>query len=184
MEELRIKNMVCDRCILSVSELLKTQGAEVRSVEMGLVKLKQPLKDPEGFEKQLNSIGFELLKDKEQELLEQLKYVIIDLIRNQEEALQKFTISAYLEQEIGKDYKSLSALFSSKEGKTIEHFVIAQKVERIKELLSYKELSISEIADKLHYSSVAHLSNQFKKVTGQTPSEFRANGQRIALDKL
>ncbi|WP_304234227.1 AraC family transcriptional regulator [Jiulongibacter sediminis] len=186
MTELHIKNMVCDRCIFTVSELLNQLKADVSGVEMGRVILSSPLSADQSvlFEQKLKGLGFELLKDKELQLIENLKTVIIDLVRNQEEALRKYTVSAYIEKEMGRDYKTLSTLFSSKEGQTIEHFMIAQKVERVKELVSYNELSISEIADRLHYSSVAHLSNQFKKMTGLTPSQFRQKGERKALDKI
>lgn len=178
--------MVCDRCILTVKGLLNHLEADVAVVEMGKVILNTPFtaEQTKLFENRLQDLGFELLKDKEEKVLEKLKTVLIDLVRNQEESLKKYTVSAYVEQKMGKDYKTLSTLFSSKEGQTIEHFLIAQKVERVKELISYNELSISEIADLLHYSSVAHLSNQFKKMTGFTPSEFRKKGERIALDKI
>lgn len=116
--------------------------------------------------------------------MEKVKNAITRLIHQQEEALKKYTVSAFIEDDVGKDYKALSALFSAKEGKTIEQYVIAQKLERVKELISYKELSISEIADKLHYSSVAHLSNQFKKYMGITPSQYKGTGNRNALDTL
>ena len=186
MTELLIKNMVCDRCILSVAELLKRLHSRTRHIEMGLVRLTEPISEERLviLEKELNDLGFELIKNKEDQLLEKLKTIIIDLVRNQEESLKKLTVSAYIGQKMGKDYKSLSTLFSLKEGQTIEHFVIVQKVERVKELIQYNELSISQIADMLHYSSVAHLSNQFKKITGLSPSDFRKKGERIALDKI
>jgi AraC family transcriptional regulator len=173
--ELKIKNMVCDRCILSVEKLLDESGIESKSIGLGKVELVRKL-NPE--------LGFELLEDKESQYVEAVKNAITDLIYNQEDTLKKYTISAFIEERVGREYKWLSQLFSNKEGDTIEHYVIAQKIERVKELLSYESLTISEIADKLHYSSVAHLSNQFKKITGYSPSQFKNFGERKPLDKI
>jgi AraC family transcriptional regulator len=184
--ELKIKNMVCDRCIQRVKLLLDGSEIKYSEIDLGSVQLEQPLsrEDEEILASQLKELGFELLSDRDSQFIEAVKNAIIKLIYHQPDYLKKFTISAYIEKEVGKDYKWLSALFSSKEGNTIEHYVITQKIERVKELLSYKELNIGEIADKLHYSSVAHLSNQFKKITGKTPSQFKTIGTRKALDKL
>jgi AraC-like DNA-binding protein len=184
--ELKIKNMVCDRCIQSIKLLLDGSGFKYSEIDLGTVRLDQPLarEDEEVLANQLKELGFELLSDRDSQFIEAVKNTIIKLIYHQPDYLKKFTVSAFIENEVGKDYKWLSHLFSSKEGDTIEHYVIAQKIERVKELLSYKELTIGEIADKLHYSSVAHLSNQFKKITGKTPSQFKTIGIRKALDKL
>lgn len=186
MQTLKIKNMVCDRCIKSVEQLLDTSKIAYDSIDLGVVNLKKELSEAQEakLSKDLSNLGFELLEDKDSQYVEAVKNAITKLIYQQESALMKYTISAYIESEVGKDYKWLSNLFSSKEETTIEHYVIAQKIERVKELISYNELSISEIADSLHYSSVAHLSNQFKKITGMTPSYFKTIGTRKALDKI
>ncbi|MFT4733729.1 MAG: AraC family transcriptional regulator [Algoriphagus sp.] len=181
-----IKNMVCDRCISSVEQLLISSNIAFEKVLLGCATLKEPLTDvsQSNLSKSLGDLGFELLEDKNSQYIERIKNAITILVHQQENSLKKYTVSAFIETKVGKDYKALSALFSTGEGKTIEQYVIAQKVERIKELISYKELSISEIADKLHYSSVAHLSNQFKKYTGITPSQYRNVGTRNALDHI
>jgi AraC family transcriptional regulator len=184
--ELKIKNMVCDRCILSVEKLLDESGIESKSIGLGKVELVRKLNPEEekNISIKLKELGFELLEDKESQYVEAVKNAITDLIYNQEDTLKKYTISAFIEERVGREYKWLSQLFSNKEGDTIEHYVIAQKIERVKELLSYESLTISEIADKLHYSSVAHLSNQFKKITGYSPSQFKNFGERKPLDKI
>ncbi|MFT5886726.1 MAG: AraC family transcriptional regulator [Arcticibacterium sp.] len=184
--DINIKNMVCDRCISSVEHLLTRSNISYEKVLLGIAILKEPLTDlaESSLSKSLRNLGFELLEDKDSQDVEKIKNAITILVHRREESLKKYTVSAFIETQVGKDYKALSTLFSAKEGKTIEQYVIAQKVERIKELISYKELSISEIADKLHYSSVAHLSNQFKKYTGITPSQYRNVGTRNALDHL
>jgi AraC family transcriptional regulator len=183
---LKIKNMVCDRCILSVKQLLDETGIAYNRIDLGTVELVVDLnKDLKNeFSMKLEKLGFELLLDTNQQYVEAIKNAITKLVHKQEDALRKYTISGYIEEQIGKDYKWLSHLFSQAEGDTIEHYVIAQKIERVKELVTYNELTIGEIADKLHYSSVAHLSNQFKKLTGKTPSQFKTIGTRKALDKL
>lgn len=159
---------------------------ENASVDLGLVEINEELDQEsiKSFSADLADLGFELIEDRDSQYVEAVKNAITKLIYKQQEALKKYTISVYIEEEVGKDYKWLSTLFSHKEGITIEHYVIAQKIERVKELISYNELSISEIADKLHYSSVAYLSNQFKKIMGFTPSEFKAIGTRKPLDKV
>jgi AraC-like DNA-binding protein len=184
--ELKIKNMVCDRCIFSVQRLLDESAISFTSIGLGTVELEQVLnlKDVEILAIKLKELGFELLLNGDSQYIEAVKNAITKLIYKQDEALRKYTISAFIEHEVGKEYKWLSNLFSHKEGDTIEHYVIEQKTERIKELLSYNELSISEIAEKMHYSSVAHLSNQFKKITGYSPSQFKTFGERKPLDKV
>ncbi len=178
--------MVCDRCIMSVKTLLDTSGIAYGDIELGSVPLKKELSaaKQKSLAEELESLGFELLLDKDYQYVEAVKNAVTKLIHQQESALKKYTISAYIEEMVGKDYKWLSSLFSNKVGDTIEHYVIEQKIERVKELITYDELTISEIAESLHYSSVAHLSNQFKKIVGVTPSNYKTTGKRKPLDKI
>ncbi len=185
--KLYIKNMVCDRCMMSVRKELEDLGIACSSVQLGEVELPE---EPTGEQlerlgEKLNSIGFELLDDKKSRIVEKIKNTIIALVHRGEEA-QHLKLSALLEQKLQLDYHYLSSLFSSVEGVTIEKYFIAQRVERIKELLSYDELSLGEIADQVGYSSVQHLSQQFKKVTGFTPSAYRQlpGNQRKPLDRV
>ena len=133
----------------------------------------------------LQEYGFELLEDKRVRTVEKIKTTVLELIRTSSLDL-KVNFSNYLAEKLHRDYNGLSTLFSSLEGMTIEQYTIRQKIERAKELLAYDELSLSQIADELHYSSVAHLSNQFKKITGMTPSQFKqlAHKNRQPLDVL
>ncbi len=178
MEEvLRIKNMVCDRCIMAVKSELEKLDIEPLSVTLGEVKVSGLISDDqkETLGTNLEKIGFELIGDKKHQLIEKVKNIIIELIHHKHTYL-KINLSDYLSEQIELDYSYISKLFSETEHTTIEKFVIAQKIERVKELISYNELTLSEIADHLHYSSVAHLSGQFKKITGITPSEYK-NGE-------
>jgi AraC-like DNA-binding protein len=186
---LYIKNMVCNRCIRVVREELENIGLDVCHVELGKVELKQDNDDiPLGtIRRVLQAIGFDIIEDKKARLIEATKNKIIQLI-HQNEDVQSFNMnySEYLSQKLAVDYHYLSNLFSSVENITIEHYVILQKIERAKELLKYNEDTLSEIAYKLGYSSVQHLSNQFKKITGMTASQFRivTVNLRKPLDKL
>ena len=166
--------MVCDRCKLVVENLLKEQGYNVSSVELGSVTIQQKLNDAEKekLDKQLTSVGFELLQSKEEQLIETVKKLLIELVFDEQLSLRQ-NLSDYLAQQLHQDYSALSNLFSKVYGKTIEQYFISLKIERAKELLLYDELSISEIAYRLNYSSSAYLSKQFKQVTGQTPSAFK-----------
>lgn len=186
---LHIKNMVCNRCIKVVDEELRKLGHDVRSISLGEVILaRQPgTRELAKIKSVLEENGFELLEDKRAKTIERIKIAILKLVHSDKLELgfnEKY--SAYLAKELGQDYHSLSALFSSMESVTIEQFIILQKIERVKELLKYGELTLSEISYKLGYSSVAHLSNQFKKVTGMTPSEFKkmVGNTRVGLDKV
>jgi AraC-like DNA-binding protein len=173
-EVLHIKNMVCDRCIMAVSSELEKLNINAKTVLLGEVELYDTLNSEvkDQLRNNLEKIGFELLEDKKHQLTERVKNIIIDLIHHKHTYLQ-INLSDYISEQIGLDYSSVSKQFSETEHTTIEKFVIAQKIERVKELISYNELTLSEIADHLHYSSVAHLSGQFKKVTGITPSEYK-----------
>ena len=178
--------MVCDRCIMSVELLLKSIHLFPQEVGLGYVDFDRKLTFNETLVLKigLHQLGFELLEDKEESLTEQVKNVVIHVIYKESELLEKFTFSAIIQDKTGRDYKTLSEIFSKVTGNTLEHYIITQKVERVKELLTYEELNISEISRELHYSSVAHMSNQFKKIEGMSPSEFRKDSSRKPLDKL
>lgn len=179
--------MVCNRCILVIRQELEKLAVEPRAITLGYVEIpddtaKEKIQE---FGKNLEPLGFELLDNSKQQLIEKIKNVIIQHIHYpQEESRSNF--SEILSKTVHKDYSYLSRLFSEVEGITIEKYIINQKIERVKELIIYDELNLSEIAYKLDYSSVAHLSNQFKKVTGLTPSHFKKVGRnkRKPLDKV
>lgn len=179
--------MVCNRCILVVQQELDKLNIDHSNITLGEVETpteisKQKLQQ---FSDNLAVLGFEVLDNARQQLIEKIKNIIINEVHyKQEESLHNF--SEILSKSLHKDYSYLSSLFSEVEGITIEKYVINQKIERVKELIIYDELSLSEIAYKLGYSSVAHLSNQFKKVTGLTPSHFKQVGKlkRKPLDKI
>ena len=183
---LYIKNMVCDRCIMVVRQALQNLHIDSYQVSLGEVQTTTALTAEQKQElgSNLAAIGFELLDDNRQQIIEKIKNTIISQIHHHDgERHQNF--SEILSKSLHKDYSYLSKLFSEVEGITIEKFIINHKIEKIKELIIYDELSLSEIAYKLNYSSVAHLSNQFKKATGLTPSHFRQLGQkRKPLDKI
>lgn len=185
--KLHIKNMVCNRCIMVVNNELEKLGLHPASVELGEVVLSEELSDiqKDRVKTVLEKVGFELIDNRKGQLIERAKTLLIELVHRQNNQLNT-NLSDYLIQQLGHDYSSISTLFSEVEGTTIEKFYIAQKIERVKELLVYDELSLSEIAHLLNYSSVAHLSKQFKKTTGLTPSHFKQIGavKRKPLDEL
>jgi AraC family transcriptional regulator len=184
---LYVKNMVCNRCVKSVVGVLQGLGIAYQSVLLGEILLAQEITagQQEALRKALAEEGFELIDDKKTRVIEQIKRLIIKRVNSE---LDETTdnLSHYLSAHLHLDYPYLSTLFSSVEGTTIEKYYIAQKIEKAKELLVYGELSLSEIAYRLGYSSVQHLSNQFKKVTGLTPSHFKLVGaeKRKPLDKV
>lgn len=188
MHTLYIKNMVCNRCILVVQNELDKLGLDTKHVKLGEVLFeKEPTSDEKkSLEEVLVPLGFEVIDDKKSRVIEKIKNVIIDLVHYQGNNGLKHNLSEILGHELNHDYNSLSNLFSEVEGTTIEKYFIAQKIEKVKELLVYDELSLSEIAYHLNYSSVAYLSNQFKKVTGITPSQFKIQKQdrRKPLDEV
>jgi len=185
--KLYIKNMVCNRCKLVVKSVLEELGLHPVSVELGEAEITEPGIAPvkAALLEKLNDLGFDLIDDKRSRIIEKIKNIIIDLVHHRDNDL-KTNLSEVLAKELHHDYNYLSHLFSEVEGTTIEKYFIAQKIERVKELLVYDELSLSEIAFRLNYSSVAYLSNQFKKVTGLTPSHFRQikEQKRKPLDSL
>lgn len=182
--------MVCSRCILVVREELADLGIKPVFAELGLVKLEGELDDKARAElsKKLYHHGFELLDTAKARLIERVKNIIINKIHHADSLDIKVNWSDLLAKELKHDYTYLSTLFSSVEGITIEQFIIRQKVERVKGLLFYDELTLSEISYKLGYSSVQHLSTQFKKIIGQTPSQFKSSrfkeNPRKPLDSL
>ncbi len=186
---LHIKNMVCDRCVRVVKEELEKLGLDVHNVVLGeaVVASRKVEPDRAHIRQVLRENGFDLLDSRNAQLVERIKTAIVKLVHyNHDEVTLKLKQSEYIARELGMDYPYLSSLFSSIEGITIEKYIILQKIERVKELLKYEELTLSEIADKLSYSSVQHLSNQFKQVTGFTPREFKnlTGDVRTSLDHV
>jgi AraC family transcriptional regulator len=185
---LHIKNMVCDRCIKVISEELTNLGYEVKKINLGEAVIDNADKklDLDVIKNVLVENGFELVDDKNSKLIEKIKVLIIEKIHHQNGKLEKFSFSKYLSNELGVNYSQLSSVFSSCEGVTIEKFIIKQKIEKVKELLTYNELTLSEIAFKLGYSSVQHLSNQFRQITGLNPTYFKKlkDHRRNPLDHL
>lgn len=179
--------MVCGRCEMAVKLELERMKLPIISIKLGEVNLSRELTDEEiqEFSKNVESLGFELLEDDVSKKIAQIKNLIIDLVHYRDEKI-KINLSTYLSESLRQDYSVLSKLFSERERITIEHYFIAQKIEKAKELLVYDELSLSEIAIQLNYSNVAHLSNQFKKVTGFTPTYFKKVGEnnRKQIDSL
>lgn len=179
--------MVCDRCIMAVRQELQQLGIAYHHVQLGEIELAEtPGKEQlTALSSALLKIGFELLDDKKAKTVEKIKTTIVSLIHRHDADLN-LKLSAVLEEKLGMEYAYLSTLFSSVEGITIEKYAILQRIEKVKELLVYDELSLSEIADQLGYSSVQHLSLQFKKITGLTASQFRnlKEKRRIPLDKI
>lgn len=171
---LRIKNMVCPRCILVVREELEKLSLQVLQVELGSATIDTSNSiDHTALEASLVSKGFELILDKQDELVESCKTAIIELIYSGKVATLNTNISTYLGKELGKDYSTISTAFKASEGIALNRYVILHKIERAKELISYNELTISEIATRLGYKSVQHLSSQFKEVTGLTPNQYK-----------
>lgn len=174
-----IKNMVCPRCIMVVKQLLDEGKLKVKSVLLGQVELyKKPDKEQlEHLSRALSEVGFELLTEPHQRLVDKIKTLIIQKVQ-QGYIERHFSLSSYLKSNTLKDYSALTKVFSETEGCTIEKYFILQKIEKAKELLLYQEVSIGEIATRLGYSSCQHLSMQFKKVTKYSPKEFKAIGAK------
>lgn len=190
-EPIYIRNMVCDRCRMVVRELFAELGIETRSVELGVVRTAAPVAEElrkrlgERLGERLRELGFELLDEPRQRIVEQMKTEIIRLVHRDNGAL-RVNLSNRLSEITRHEYSQISKLFSETTGTTVEKYFIAQKIERVKELLAYGELSLGEIADLMNYSSAAHLSAQFKSLTGMTPTRFReqSEGGRKPLDKV
>lgn len=190
MTTLYIKNMVCQRCVQAVNQVFTKLGLHVQKITLGEIQVDEdPLTDPQlqTIDDELAAMGFERIDDRKARLIEAIKNSVIHKIHHVDEVDRKFNWSTVLADELHYEYNYLSNLFSSVEGITLEQYIIRQKIERVKELLFYDELNLSEIANKLGYSSVAHLSSQFKKITGFTPSELkkmRTEQPRKPLDQI
>ncbi len=186
--DVHIKNMVCDRCIRVVRTELEQLGLEVKGVELGKATITTDGGPPnlEAIKSVLEANGFEVLEDRKAQVVEQVKGLILELIQGGELEHMDVNLSRYLAKQLGMNYAYLSGLFSSVAGITIERFMILQKIERVKEQLACNELSLSEIAYDLGYSSVQHLSAQFKTVTGLSPSHFKGlrSPARRSLDHV
>jgi AraC-like DNA-binding protein len=185
---LYIKNMVCHRCKLAVENELQKLKLHPLKIELGEVIIKEDVLDKKQklqLKNNLEQLGFELLDDKKHKLIEQIKTLIIQSVHYNKEQPSK-NYSDFIAENLHHDYSYLSKLFSETEGITIEQFIINQKIEKVKELLVYDEKTLSEIAFETGYSSVAHLSSQFKKVTGLTPTAFKQSGihHRKTLDEI
>lgn len=182
-----IKNMVCSRCIMVVKNEILRMGLHPTSVELGEVSIAETLSaaQKEQLDHHLRAFGFELISDRKSKLIEKIKTEIVKLVYGDSEQ-PKTNFSTHIASLLHYDYNYLSNLFTEVEGTTIEHYFIAQKIERVKELLVYDELSLNEIAMLMNYSSAAYLSRQFKKNTGLTPSHFKQIGQkkRRPIEKL
>lgn len=178
--------MVCARCVLSVETILERLSIPVSHVGLGIVALESPLgkKQEQELEKELNKVGFELIESRQNQLIEKIKGILLHYLNSEIDTKQN--ISELIGEKLPYDYSYLSDLFSSAEGRSIEQYYIAQRIEKAKELLVYNQLSLTEIAYQLGFSSVHHLSAQFKKVTGLTPSRFKTIGseKRKAQDNL
>lgn len=182
-----IKNMVCERCKMAIKYELIKLGIKPISIDLGEVELNSELTETQyqKFSATLKEYGFEIIDKSNARIIEKIKNIVIELVHLSDDAI-KINYSLYIEGKLKKKYNYLSNLFSEIEGITIEQFIIFQKIEKVKELLVYDELSLSGIADKLGYSSVAYLSTQFKKTTGLTPSHFKnvKDKKRLSLDNL
>ncbi|MBK5203497.1 MAG: helix-turn-helix domain-containing protein [Prolixibacteraceae bacterium] len=185
---LHIKNMVCNRCIKVIKDEFEKLNLKIGTIELGKVELTSPPNESmlSKIKNVLNENGFELIDDKKSKIIDHIKTLVIEITHYEKRVPESINISEFISKEIGYDYSYLSNLFSSVEGITIEKYTINQKIEKVKELLVYDELSLKEISFKLGYSSVQHLSNQFKKITGMTPSYFKKlkGTRRKPLDEV
>ncbi|MBK7853469.1 MAG: helix-turn-helix transcriptional regulator [Bacteroidetes bacterium] len=186
---LLVKNMVCHRCMMAVESILKKNHIPYHKVLIGEIHLDGTIsqKQKDLLKTSLEEIGFELIDSHVSGLIEKIKKYVIRKARNEvDEKDQKSKLSTYLSSYLNHEYTYLSGLFSSIEGRTIENYFIEQRIEKAKELIVYGQLTLSEIAFQLEYSSVAHLSSQFKKITGLTPTYFKQLGssKRKSLDRV
>lgn len=179
--------MVCQRCVMTVENILSKTSIPFRNVTMGEVDLGQKLtkEETDRLRDELNRVGFELIETRMNKIIEDIKLAVFEYLSTPSEK-QTVNLSTFITDRIPNDYSYLSDLFSSIEGRTIEQFFILQRIEKVKELLVYDQFSLTQIAYQTGYSSVHHLSAQFKKVTGLTPSYFKkiAGEKRKSLDQL
>jgi len=182
-----IKNMVCNRCILTVENILNQNHIPFAKVSLGEVELERKLSAAEmkNVDSALQKVGFELIDTRVNKIIEDIKQAVMEYLNLGMES-QNLKLSSFITNKIPYDYSYLSDLFSSVEGKTIEQYFILQRIEKVKELLVYDQLSLTEISYQTGFSSVHHLSSQFKKITGLTPSHFKKIGteKRRSLDQL
>ena len=182
-----VKNMVCDRCKLAVAKVLRDVGLTPIDIRLGVVTVAGRLGESEirRLRPALRALGFDLLEDRQKQTVERIRSAVIELVHYRD-GKSDVNLSEYLSSSLGIDYSVLSKLFSESEGMTIERYFILQKIERVKELLFYGEMSLGEIAFKMNYSSTAHLSAQFKSVTGMTPTQFKTTGRKelTQLDRV
>jgi YesN/AraC family two-component response regulator len=183
--EITVKNMVCPRCIASVSEIFQKESIAVRSVLLGKVTTENDVPEDkiDNIKEALLSAGFEWINDYKNALIEKVKSLVIDQIHHNKQSITSW--SQYLSEQLNQDYRHISQLFSEIHGITLEQYILRQKIEKVKELIRYDQLTLSQIAHQLNYSSTAHLSSQFKKVTGMTPSTFKKSSEnRTSLDLI
>lgn len=184
--KISIKNMVCNRCISAVRAIFDGLEIDTSRIDLGEVDVTGLLSADElqTLNGKLKSAGFEILQDSSRKQIEKIKNLIIQKI-SEEDITEDFVLSGFLSSSLNKDYSAISKLFSQVENLTVEQFFILQKIEKVKELLLYNELNLTEISLKLGYKSVQHISNQFKKITGFSPTQFlKSKEKRIALDKV
>jgi len=186
---LLVKNMVCRRCLLAVEDVLNDSTIPFQQVITGEIHLKGKISKEQNdrLSSELAAIGLELIDNRMSGLIEKIKQLVIKKARNEiDDKEKKIKLSVYLSQHLHHEYTYLSSFFSSVEGRTIENYFIEQRIEKVKELLVYNEMTLSQIAFEMDYSSVAHLSSQFKKITGLTPSHFKTIGsmKRKLLDHI
>jgi len=184
-----IKNMVCHRCLLAVENIFQKASIKIQKAVLGIVYITENISEKQykNISFELNAIGLELIDNNASNIIERIKHLVIKKARNEvEDKERKMNISAYLSQNLYHEYTYLSSLFSSAEGRTIENFFICQRIEKVKELLVYNEMTLSDISFEMEYSSTAHLSNQFKQITGFTPSHFKKVGltKRMLPDRI
>lgn len=180
--------MVSLRCKLLVKDMLESVGMKCFRIDLGVVELLESITDEQlqQFNARIQASGLELIEEKKIALIEKIKIIIVEMIHYSDE-LPKVKFSVFISEKTGYEYNYLSGIFADVMATTIEHYIIAHRIERVKELLLYDELTLTEIAFKMNYSSVAHLSNQFKKITGLTPSYFKKMQlyrKRIALEDV
>jgi len=184
--KLTIKNMVCRHCVQTVRHILADElGLNVNNVELGMADVDAELSPDQvhQIENALAAEGFELIQSREAEIVESVKHTLIELVRS-DTGERPGNLPELLSLKFNLSYPTVSRLFSSVEGRTIESYYMALRIERVKELIKYRRMSLSEIADVTGFSSVAHLSRQFKQLTGMTPTEFRDMGRRTSLPEV
>ncbi len=185
MTELLVKDMVCQHCVRAVDKMLREHGYSGVRVELGKATFDDDIPETERKElgRELRELGFELLTEPDEQLVEKAKILVMHHVR--EEQGRPHNLSECIEKKLNMSYDTVSRIFSQREGRTLEKYHIAQKIERVKELLQHGQYTLSEIADMVDYSSVAHLSRQFKTVTGMTPTEYlRSPRERKGLNEV